>query len=67
MRRVLNLPWIHPDLELAFSSPAKKHSFLAALAGLSPRLTRPASRSEPPEICPAYREFTARRYPSRLR
>ena len=67
MRRVLNLPLIHPNLELPFASPGNKPSIRAVLARLNPRLTRPGSWVETPETRPGYSQFTAQRYSSRLR
>ena len=67
MRRVLNLPLFHLTLDLPFTSPEKKPSFLALFSRLNPRGPRLSSHSEAPETRQGYSEFTARRFQSRLR
>ena len=67
MRRVLNLPLIHLNLELPGASPVNKNAFRAFLARLNSRLTRHDNRVETPETRPGYSQFTTQRYSSRLR
>ncbi len=67
MRRVLNLPLLQQNLELPFTSPEKRPSFLARFARILARRPRPGNHAGAPETGQGYSEFTARRYQSRLR
>jgi len=67
MRRVLNLPLFHLTLDLPFTGPEKKPSFLRRFARILARRPRPGINAGAPETRQGYSEFTARRFQSRLR